>query len=259
MNVDYAKYRISELNLFKLLLDYQNELPLMKIKYFMTANPILIKMQIVGEYFHVLNQESENTSEYFDISKRITDFFESYKETVSHEKERNKNVEVWKCAYDNFLILLEEKMSPVIFQVFSTDSKYDVLRYSVKKMVRLYLQLLLFMELHKRCNQNRVSTMLLKEKAEEELKYVGKQNREVQELVADCWKQFERMYFNISAIRSNPPKYYEQFETSDYTYGCIKRFVSTANYNPVMKEKQEQIDAYTDFGLIQTLLQKIYV
>lgn len=43
INPDYARYRIKELNQFKRLLDFQKELPQMKILYFMTTNPILIK------------------------------------------------------------------------------------------------------------------------------------------------------------------------------------------------------------------------
>lgn len=250
INPGYAKFRVKELNQFKRMLDFQKELPKMKIQYFMTANPILIKTQIVTEY---LNSRKL-------IQDKVGQLYQSYQKAVKAEgtAEEHQETQAWEKEFDELLKKWQGELKKVIEKVYlyQEEEKYSRIVESAEASAALYLQLTLFMELWKRCNQGRCSGRCLAKKAKKEWKNLDKEKDEVQELVADSWKQFERMYLDIRKIESNPEKYYQQFKMSDYTYGCIMRFVSSDNYVPVLgrKENETGIDAFTDLKLIKELL-----
>lgn len=246
INPDYAKYRVKELNQFKRMLDFQKELPEMKIQYFMTANPILIKTQIVNEYFNSRKM----------IQDKLEQLYQSYKEAVEIEgmSEEQPKTQEWENIFERLLEKLQNELRQVIRKVYRETEEYSKIVESVETAATLYLQLMIFMELWKRCNQDRCSNSCLVKKAKKEWKNLYKESDEAKELVADSWKQFEHMYLDIRKIVSNPEKYYQQFKTSDYTYGCIRRFVSTDNYIPVLGRKETGVDAFTDLKLIQGLL-----
>lgn len=246
LNPDYARYRIKELNQFKRLLDFQKELPQMKIRYFMTANPILIKTKIIDEYF------SKNR----DICSEMDALYYSY-ESAIQMKNDEMHFQEWERQYDEILELFVDLMEPVVRKVYQSEDKYVLITESVRKSTRLYLQLMIFMEIFQRCNQRNCSDKGLEKKAQIQWKGMGEQGRDFVELIEDCWKQFGRMYLDICKIKSNPINYYDQFKTSNYTYGCIFRFVSTNKYDPVLHESGTQIDAFTDLGLFQVLLESI--
>lgn len=253
INPGYAKFRVKELNQFKRMLDFQKELPKMKIQYFMTANPILIKTQIVTEY---LNSRKL-------IQDKVEQLYQSYQKAVKAEGtvEEHWEIQAWEKEFDELLKEWQGELKKVIEEVYlyreEEKKKYFRIVESVEASAVLYLQLMIFMELWKRCNQDRCSGSCLAKKAKKEWKILDKEKDEVQELVADSWKQFERMYLEIRKMESNPEKYYQQFKATDYTYGCIMRFVSADNYIPVLgrKENETGIDAFTDLKLIKELLE----
>lgn len=251
INPGYAKYRVKELNQFKRMLDFQKELPEMKIRYFMTANPILIKTQIVKEYFDGKGMIKDEVGQLYQFYKKAAET-----EGTAEEQQR---IQEWEKEFDELLGELQKKLRYVIRKVYRRAKKYSRIMESVETSAVLYLQMMIFMELWKRCNQDRCSSRCLVKKAKKEWKSLDKETDEVQELVADSWKQFERMYLDIRKIESNPEKYYQQFKATDYTYGCIMRFVSVDNYIPVLgrKENETGIDAFTDLKLIQELLKSV--
>lgn len=233
INPEYAKYRIEELNELKKLLDFQKELPQMKLVYFITANPILIKTQIMAAYF------VKTRTQLVEEMDRLYDLYENGE---------------WEDEFNQILSTLHNQIKDIIQSIYPAEAEYSLIVESVKMSSVLYLQLMMYMLMHQRCNQNGCPIKGLIIKAKKELSHISDQSCEVQELVADSWKQFTRMYFDIGTITSNPPDYYEQFKTSEYTYGCIKRFVSANYYWPVLEGNRARIDAYTDLGLIQALL-----
>lgn len=249
INPDYAKYRIKELNQFKRLLDFQKELPEMKILYFMTANPILIKTQIVSESF----------GKNIRLQQKLDKLYTLYEETfrVDNAEEADRKLIIWESEFHSIANDLQMKMNDIIQEVYPKGKDYLQIVKSVEMAGKLYLQLMIFMAMYQRCNQNRCPDKVLLNEAKRVWKDMGSQSDEVHELVADSWKQFSRMYLDIRKIKSNPENYYLQFMTSDYTYGCIKRYVSADNYVPVLEKGGLGIDAFTDLKLIQTLLERM--
>lgn len=72
---------------------------------------------------------------------------------------------------------------------------------------------------------------------------------DLQGLVKDCLSQYKTMF-------NNDKSYYKQFETSEYVFGCVKRFLSASRYVPVEVSGEVKIDGYTDLALIGELMKQ---
>lgn len=257
INPDYAKYRIKELNKLKRHLEYQPDLPVMRLKYFVTANPVLIKVKILEQYLKkIFSSELNEEAQVYEAMCNIS-------ERASAEQERQKN-DFW-----NKLNQLKQKyfnkIDARIKEIYSSDVRLACVTKSVEISVSVYVSCVIFMELYKRANQDE-HNMKCREFLDREAfgyieretkKLAGTVPRDFEELLADCFQQFGRMYLDISNLRIAPKAYFEQFTTKEYTYGCIRRFLLADCYEPVCGRKNNMIDAYTDLSLFYNILKVI--
>lgn len=253
INPGYAKYRVKELNALKEMLDYQKELPLMKLKYFMTANPILIKTWILSRY---LNDSVETKLD--ALYNKMRDIPKDPGTKREQEKKR------WGEGYKKSINKIMKEIDPIVKNIYRKTKALSVVYTSVKRAVELYIKIMIFMKLHMRYNQTGESVENYLREAEESYLLNGHEEEygaDLYGLVKDCIEQFGGMYEDITAFQANPPGYYKQHKSSDYTYGCIKRFVSPDRYVPVTKRKAGSsnitIDAFTDLALFKEMLEKI--
>lgn len=263
INPGYAKYRVKELNALKEMLDYQKELPLMKLKYFMTANPILIKTWILSRYLSSSAAGKPKTEKKPVIT--IETLYEKMKavpEDPGTDRETKKNK--WRDEYREFVKQQKEVVDLFVKEVYGKDNSSSDVRSCVGKGIELYIKIMTFMKLHMRYNQTGESVENYLREAEESYLLNGHEEEygaDLYGLVKDCIEQFGGMYEDITAFQANPPGYYKQHKFSDYTYGCIKRFVLPDRYVPVKKRNTSTdnitIDAFTDLALFKEMLEKI--
>jgi len=250
INPNYARIRAKELNQLKKMLDYQQVLPVMKLKYFISANPVLIKTKIVTEYLllhNSLQSELEELSDELLILEQ--------KEQVS-DGEKNQFDEHFKNLAD----AMKELINQIISSVYSGKAKHALIKGNVKKAVSLYIDLSILMYFFQEYNQQQFEVGdVLKEKCSEiKSKYNDCSCDDLKGLIEDCINQFAYFYEDVCEIEANPEEYYCQFESSAYAYGCIERFTSARRYNPVCEHGKYLIDAYTDLALIQEILKELY-
>lgn len=322
INPDYAKYRIKELNQLKRLLDYQLELPLMYLQYFVTANPVLIKVQILNLYFEqnpekfgeidfspvinycndcmnkltVLNHKMGND---LRVVQRDIDFEDVRIEKVKSIKERYKKDEreLIRQAFIDITPALEDwqrqiegTFYPIIDAIYDYKGKdkdgndFSFINKKVRESISLYIKLMLIMKISMKLNEEKQDNDLFavlyeyQQKGELEQDEVKGKNilklvqpeydMDLRGLIGDCIKQFMKLYEKIEDLDQKPENYYTQFDTEDYVYGCIKRFLNTSQYVPVCQRKEETgrrrssknvvcIDAFSDLAFFQKLLAMI--
>ncbi len=318
INPDYAKYRIKELNQLKELFNCQPELPPLYLQYFITANPVLIKVQILNAYLEEYDKNfiDMNFSSVVDrcrncidklsklLKKKNDEIHKVQNYTILEEikMERFKTIEkkynndkeelIIKMFQDitpllkNWQASMENLFYPLINNAYNKGKRFTLIIEMVKKSIRLYIELLLVMKISIKLNENGLDNNLFlllfdieqeREKEEEEKVISDKEilelikpeyNTELRGLVKDSIKQFTKIYEKIENLKQRPVNYYTQFDTEDYIYGCIKRFVNTEQYVPVYQRKKEAeirkddsgiiyIDAYTDLAFFQILLRDI--
>ncbi|MFQ9514595.1 MAG: hypothetical protein ACLRZ9_02085 [Eubacterium sp.] len=257
INPNFAKGRVKDLNLLKEMLDYQPELPQMKLGYFVTANLILIKVQILGQYLKNHIKEMRNLGKFAGQYDR-----EEKYGIAADEKERAEILSEWNTANNDIKACLKNEIVNLLDQLYPEETTSCKIRGELNMAIDLYLELLICMEMHKDINQRSAvektsffdgKFFLLYAKEREILNQYT--DDELNGLIKDCIKQFCYMYEDIREIKSNPHNYYKQFESDDYTYGCIKRFLSGQRYVPVIQRENISIDAYTDMALFREMLQ----
>ena len=132
----------------------------------------------------------------------------------------------------------------------------DILKKHVQTAIELYFNLYVAITAFKNENQNmpeKVNLKPLREIIAYGLSWSCKNYPDLPELIAACLFQFTRMYHQVWELDMIPAEYYEQYKSSDYTYSCIERFVSTPNYVLIMQNKEEErkmIDAFSDLGFL---------
>lgn len=241
INSTYAKYRISELNAFKNQLDYQRDLPKMKVEYFMTANPIMIKVEVIRRYW-----EKELRSE---LETEMNRLFEFTQQKIVHEIENEKS---WEDTYKQLNDCLQNHIKTVFIDKIYLDLSKSKIIDSVKKSVKLYVSLFLFQELYRKLKgESGIDYNFLKNEEKEIILNMPEveKDMDLQGLVKDCLSQYKTMF-------NNDKSYYKQFETSEYVFGCVKRFLSASRYVPVEVSGEVKIDGYTDLALIGELMKQ---
>lgn len=225
INPSYAKHRVEELNGLKKMLDYQSDLPQMKLKYFMTANPILIKVRILEEFL-------EN-----NLQPDIDLLFEKMQEAEKASKgEQVLKRKDWKKIFEEIISKWEKMLGEIIEEVYpvakdekmsSKYAKQTNIREKVKKAVDLYVRLLIFMRLNKMYNDEQGGARtVLEDEQKETLSFAKDKHDDLYGLIWDCLNQFNKMYQDVRRLKTNPENYYKQFESGNYIYGCINRFLS---------------------------------
>ena len=253
VNPRYAKYRAKELKKLKTLLDYQFELPYMYLLYFMSANPILIKAYILFQFLEKYKKcgMSAIRSELEGLVKKS-------------KKDGKFNGKV----LEDQLVKLQSMVFDIIREIgLQTGFFYQSCDEKIKKVIEnslyLYEKLIIFMILCRELNSFNIPEEKAEDMYEEIFDLMPRKIKDYEsdgdllQLIKDAILQCSRMY-NESDLKEKPGRYYEQFISSDYTYGCIERFVDAEKYTPVTwlsDIKDEYIDAFTDLIVFNKILE----
>lgn len=240
INPQYAKFRIMELNNFKKLLDNQRGLPVMKLDYFITANPVLIKVEFINRCFFKRYKDHEEWKNLIDNLG------------VTNEESWNSAFEIVK---DNVCDMINRDFTDKIY-----DDVSDTILQSVRKAVCLYVELVIYMWLF--TYQNSVVGKKSDFLENRKISFLKKKADRIESnlccLLEDCFIQFERMYSDWTAMKSNPKEYYMQYQSDEYLYGCVCRYLAVDRYLPVCAGRDsgngpDYVDAYTDLALFRGL------
>ncbi len=252
INPSYAKYRVKELNQLKKLFIGQDIIDKTHLKYFMSANIILIKSQIVREYL-------EGLEEHDDYQKWIVDLESLYEE-----------LETGTCDASNLHVKLRDYARKIYEHHMPKDrkSKVEDVKNYLKENFWIYIYFALAMTIGEHMNKFddknekicKMLTVLWKQLVEEKDTLARKKYDEVKLLLKDCCEQIVRLYDDISGFDYYPSKYLAQFKSDKGMEDIFYKFAHSDNYQPVClraPEKKNQLDAYTDLYLIRLLLREI--
>ncbi len=263
INSNYAKYRISELNQLKRLFDFQSGIPHGYVKYFVSANPILIKVKIIEAWLAYMKNSRVNQEVWWGH------FRTAVSSASSDAKRKSALNECFEESASELQSLLLEK----VHSLYGSPGQktYTVaLNDYMESIVSLYSKLCYLLVIYQKVNCN----YLDREKKElalnfleeaEEIFMSGAVKEEVCTedsdcLLHDCFVQFRRMYEDIGVFEFYPEEYYEQFEEDKISvlsfYACCDSFVSARKYVPLNERSQDEkkkLDAFTDLYLFHDL------
>ena len=263
----YARYRIRELNHLKSLLPNQTGLPNIWLSYFVTANPILLKTNLLEEFF-------EGHSEAADIQELILKLREEEKGSAAYLK----------TVTDRLMELLDPCLT-----LWDTDpsdesdaaQRKSIIQQKIKRALRLYCMLYIYGKIVRsgeRCPAESLQ-WVVDRICEEYCNLDEKKEEEFQCLLGDCLLQLSRLYTNdqLRRMKYVPNEYMCQFSpgnwkrmlTGQKEERCSKEFydralewyVNQRKYRPVCwktesVEERKSVDAFTDLGFFQMLYEK---
>lgn len=268
LNPSYAKYRIKELNLVKLLMENQKEIPQIYLDYLVTSNPVLIKVKLLEQYFSADAPVRGAASAAVVVPQ---DFADS--KAVHDIIKKNDTVLLDKCA-------------PVLKKFHSDTRLHEYLKNALGLYIRLYQCLLIALKNNaaahtaKKASAGGMAEEFLKSEGRRlSEKYVG--HPELRCLIEDCFLQFSRMYGDIAEIGFYPDNYFEQYsngkrkqylysgtaleplyryESEDYYYKAALRYMDSQNYEPLSgrEEPEDYVDAYTDLYFFYLINEEIH-
>lgn len=241
---EYAKFRIDELNKLKPLL-MQQALPRIWLDYFVTANPILIKAKIVGDYIEsniVLSDDDRANIE------------------VYYNRLQNSFCE----QVDIYLKDVRSEVKPCI-------------KREIFDSVLLYVSLYLFYKLTKKEKDINNYTPIFNYIYSAKVKRACKKSTAFRHLLGDAILQLKRCwnYADMHSEKAFPDEYLHQFETGNwkdvlpedlgnsmdpninYFQTALRQYTDETKYTPVLmrSEDESQFDAFTDLGFIKYLYQ----
>ena len=166
------------------------------------------------------------------------------------------------------LVKLQSMVFDIIREIgLQTGFFYQSCDEKIKKVIEnslyLYEKLIIFMILCRELNSFNIPEEKAEDMYEEIFDLMPRKIKDYEsdgdllQLIKDAILQCSRMY-NESDLKEKPGRYYEQFISSDYTYGCIERFVDAEKYTPVTwlsDIKDEYIDAFTDLIVFNKILE----
>ena len=233
-NGTYAKYRISELNSLKRLFECQKGIPAIYLDYFVTSNPIHIKVKILEEYLEY---------EYARLTKQTEEKgwkkpFRRFIFGIMQEKEAEKIFET--ADFENWV---EEKTRTIGEYIIPVKSRFiedlkcgrskkadhykEKLGRYLDAAIEFYSRLLVYQWLNEYLNNYRNESFTETRETEYgRYKYLllssewmfAKQyfyTPELRCMIEDCFLQFTRMYLDISKCDFFPDEYYKQYENGE--------------------------------------------
>lgn len=251
INPSYAKYRIKELNQLKKMFVRQDIEEMTYIKYFMSANILLIKAYILGKYFEQ-NKPGIRMSSYVDpVLNGAGAGIEKCEEL--HEK----------------IYTQSEKIYSKVRSCLGIGKIYNGIKEYLDKNFVIYIYLYLVIRTGMFANAKRNETLRknihsLIERLWENFKDKPQFTSDTLLLLKDCCKQATRMYEDkeLFAYDYYPKEYFEQFYSEKGLENCFFRFAHSDNYEPVKQrenidEERNRLDAYTDLYLFKGILKEI--
>lgn len=255
INTSYAKYRVKELNQVKKLMVRQGEQNRGYLKYFVTANIILIKAQIVKEYLRKQAAAKKTIDQLREEAEKIVlerSIPWEAKQNELHKKINSKAKEIY-----NEHFVSEE----AVRKGFHISRKKKIKDY-VDKFLPLYIYLCLVLYIGEYANEaSRKDENLCTLLAELGKNFKGQTEytADALALIEDCCEQATRMFVDIEKYTYYPDKYFRQFVTEEGFIGCCKRFADSDLYIPVKDKKGQKgsFDAYTDLYYFTLMLQEL--
>lgn len=251
INPSYAKYRIKELNMLKKMFVRQDVEEMTYIEYFMSANILLIKAQIVGKYMEYLDENGK-----LPLSECVERISTMVKNDLNASNLSDKT--------------LHEKLKEEAQSVYGEVFKYvnlkelpDEVKQYFDNNIYIYIYLYFVMRLGMYANcadtQNKEICDVIKnlwKNFEKDSRYAG----EALFLIKDCCKQAGRMYEHLLDYHYFPDKYFEQFKSDEGMEAYFFRFAHSDNYEPIKHREAKEVnklDAYTDLYFFKVILREM--
>lgn len=259
LNHTYAKSRIKELNSLKKFFANQREIPQIYLDYFVTSNPVHIKVEILERY---LGNAEERGKKYIELIEKG-----NYAESIFNE-----------CVMEVF-----GECQCLISDFF--DGRFDIGGSSCKILPYLEGAMKFYVKLYLCQIISKMNNMDYKKPVEDFVRHQGrclsenlKKYPELQCLTEDCFLQFSKIYEFIPGMGCYSEKYYKQFEngarkkylypeseywgeieSEDYYYVALAKYLDTQAYEPLLSRKKEidYIDAYTDLYIFSRMRPEI--
>lgn len=257
INPSYAKYRIKELNQLKKMFVRQDIEEMTYIKYFMSANILLIKAHIVGTYLE----------KYVNKRSLVAYVTHAFKDAASTAAGSELTVKIAQNLHACIQI-----QSKTIYENIKDDLKIYIFKDGIKAYIDnifwiyIYFYLVMRVGMHVNAVKEKDLCDLIR-KGIENLWMFFKDSQEFTDdtlyLVKDCCKQATRMYKDEDLFSCNdyPDNYFEQFSSDKGIEDYFYRFAHSDNYQPVNQrsdssEDKNKLDAYTDLYIFRYILQE---
>lgn len=231
LNSTYAKYRISELNQLKKLLECQKGIPQLYLDYFVTSNPVHIKVKLLEEYLeyrYADKPESENWKKGYienitgtegpPLSSEVTEF-DTWRDKRADEITQSTSISLLK---EEFL----RSITTIVNNSHSEKFQHDMKKY-IEMVVDFYAKLLIYQWVNEYLNNFRIQSYKNHYQVEYHRRnYILLQSEwnfaqeyfktpELRCMVEDCFLQFTRMYLDITECDFFPKNYYEQYKNGE--------------------------------------------
>ena len=255
----YAKYRIEELNKLKPLLMAQRHLPRIWLDFFVTANPILIKVRLIQRYFEDSNRMKQRAR----IKTYVNSVLEDYSIAPSGKVESHLFSDIVQELMKAFDVQLHE---------YYKDSQTDICTY-VKRAVRMYVKLYLYYEIYRNIDHHNLKLRTYMQPVVGSIADQVDSDPVFRCLLGDALLQLSRCYAPeiLSGLRGVPQDYCEQFSPGDWEQAltgsenassaefydtAVERYTDQQQYEPLRQrnnvgDRELIIDAFTDLGFFQ--------
>lgn len=233
LNATYAKYRISELNQLKKLLECQKGIPQLYLDYFVTSNPVHIKVKLLEEYLEYKYKPNISDLKISETWKK------GYIENMTGKEDPSlssdvKAFDTWrdKCVENitKAIESLEDRfLQSITIKADNSDSgKFrDKMKDYMKTAVEFYAKLLTYQWTNEYLNNFRIQSYKHNHQVDyHKRNYILLQSEwnfvqeycktpELRCMVEDCFLQFTRMYLDITECDAFPENYYEQYKNGE--------------------------------------------
>lgn len=250
----YAKYRIKELNQLKTLFLQQSSLPRIWLDYFVTANPILIKARLVGDYLEKqLKIPSLDTIDNFNSKrKEIATLFSQQLDTyfnlkVSHSDSLYSNILSCSILYGDLYLLTK---------LHSTSHSKE------SDFLKPYLNVLCTDELCIACRDSSELLHLFGDAVLQVTSIMCDEERQKAQNVPETYLQQFIPSDKWYSLLSNTPlsNILKCKPNPDFYEIALRRYTNEATYVPVRlrSDSNPQFDAFTDLGFIAYLYRQYF-
>lgn len=287
INPNYAKYRIKELAKLKHFFPRQDKIELVFMDYFVTANIILIKSMIVGEFLAkriVCGQVVENYLEknigglkremlteadreklYFTLKNECIFLMKNYKKDlykvcipkdIGYDKEKEYLNKCEKYLNNAFSIYTFVYLLICVGQKINTNGYImgQELGDEFRKILDRFMN-----DLKSDFGWFLIKSDLTLENFKKKQKLSDFCSEEVKILLKDCCIQAGRMFTNLDNYAYYPDSYFSTYCSDDNIYSTLKQFMNTEKYCPMIDKNENtmQLDAYSDLYSIREILKKL--
>lgn len=232
LNGTYAKYRISELNSLKRLFECQKGIPAIYLDYFVTSNPIHIKIKILEEYLE--HEYSQIFAPYEPGKKWKKTFIQNImKKDSAEEIFEASSFEKWIDEKAEVIRKRVETVENRFLNVLERSDVENTVQYKTKMKsyldiaLELYSKLLVYQWINEYLNNYRNESFTETRKKEygkykhfllsSEWEFAKQyfHTSELRCMIEDCFLQFTRMYLDIRECDFYPDEYYKQYKNGE--------------------------------------------